>query len=238
MASVPIRAVLFDKDGTLLDFQKTWGPMLRVAADLAARGDRELARRLLVVGGMDPDSGITAADSVLAAGNTAEIALRWIEEGSPVDFDSLVEELDGVFTGAVGEAVVVTDLLAFFSRLKARGLATGIASSDSETAIRLLIARFGMEEVVDFVAGYDSGHGVKPQAGMLLAFAEAVGVSPAEVAMVGDNLHDMAMAAAAGAGARFGVLTGTGTRETLAAMSDACLASIEELEGILFAEAG
>ena len=41
-----IRAILFDKDGTLFDFQRTWGAWARVViADLAA-GDAARARAL------------------------------------------------------------------------------------------------------------------------------------------------------------------------------------------------
>jgi phosphoglycolate phosphatase len=53
--------------------------------------------------------------------------------------------------------------------------------------------------------------------------------------MVGDNLHDLEMARAAGAGLRIGVLTGTGTREELAPHADLCLASIAELPDALAA---
>ncbi|ODN70924.1 HAD family hydrolase [Methylobrevis pamukkalensis] len=234
----PIKAVLFDKDGTLLDFQKTWEPALRVAAEHAATGNPALARRLLAVGGMDPESGLVAADSLFAAASTAEIAEAFVATGSPFSVDVLTAALDRIFTAAVADAVVVTDLAAFFARLKARGLATGIASSDSEAAIRGLIARFGMEDLVDFVTGYDTGHGSKPEAGMLLAFAAAVGVAPQEVAMVGDSVHDMKMARAAGAGACYGVLTGAGTHASLTPEADGCLASILEVEALLLARAG
>ena len=35
----PLRAILFDKDGTLLDYEASWGPINVAAADLAARSD-------------------------------------------------------------------------------------------------------------------------------------------------------------------------------------------------------
>ncbi len=45
---------------------------------------------------------------------------------------------------------------------------------------------------------------------MLLAFCNACSLAPAEVAMVGDNLHEHGDGRNAGAGWRIGVLTGTG----------------------------
>jgi phosphoglycolate phosphatase len=53
------------------------------------------------------------------------------------------------------------------------------------------------------------------------------------VAVVGDNLHDLIMARAAGAGLAIGVLTGNGSRDELGAYADHIIASIEELPRLL-----
>jgi len=229
----PFRAVLFDKDGTLIDFQKTWGPVNRRAAHMAAADDPDLAARLMRVGGLDPDTLLTEADSLLAAANTLEIAAAWVAAGSPIEHGELTRALDALYTGNAGAAVPVTDVAALFARLKARGLSVGIASSDSEGAIRALAAHLGFAADLDFVAGYDSGHGVKPGGGMVEGFCRAVGVAPAETVVVGDNLHDIEMGRAAGAGAVIGVLTGTGTAEGLSAHADLCLPGIQALEAWL-----
>jgi phosphoglycolate phosphatase len=51
--------------------------------------------------------------------------------------------------------------------------------------------------------------------------------------MVGDNNHDMHMGASAGVGLKVAVLTGTGSRETLSASADICLADITALTDLL-----
>ena len=73
-----IRGVLFDKDGTLVDYAKTWEPAYRAAAEeLAdAAGAPGLARRLLIMGGYDGD-GVLDPGSVLACGTNAEITALW-----------------------------------------------------------------------------------------------------------------------------------------------------------------
>jgi phosphoglycolate phosphatase len=68
---------------------------------------------------------------------------------------------------------------------------------------------------------------------MVLGFYAATGLSPAQVAVVGDNNHDLHMGRNAGVGLTVGVLTGTGSRETLTGASDYCLNDITELEGLL-----
>lgn len=224
-----IRAILFDKDGTLIDFQKSWGPILRDAAHLGSGDDGALARKLMIAGGMDPETLITAPDTIFAAGSTADIAETFIVHGARWPHEGLVAALDAMFVSAADRGVPVTPLRPLLTRLRRAGFTLGIASSDSEAAIRRLVEIENISDLVDFIAGYDSGHGGKPGPGMALAFAAASGVSPASIAMVGDNLHDMRMGAAAGCGLRIGVLSGTGTRECLAPESDAILESIASL---------
>lgn len=235
MGRPDIRGILFDKDGTLIDYGHTWTPLNREVALFAAAGDPDLARHLLTVGGTDPDTGRVAADSLLAASSTPEIAAAWIKAGSPYDLDLLVPEMDRIFQTAASTPIVPTvpDPAALFRRLRARGLKLGVASSDGEVAIQKTLALFGLDQLVDFVAGYDSGHGRKPNPGMALGFCEATGLAPEAVAVVGDNRHDMAMGRAAGVGLCVGVLTGTGTREALAGLADLCLPDIGGIEAVL-----
>ena len=87
----------------------------------------------------------------------------------------------------------------------------------------------GLAHHITFVTGYDSGHGVKPGPGMALAFAEAIGLKPSEIAVVGDNSHDIDMGRSAGAGLVIGVLSGTGDAATLEPIADACLPDFGDL---------
>ena len=54
MAAPAIRGVLFDKDGTLIDFFATWSTAYEQAAHDTAGGDVALAEKLLALGGRDP----------------------------------------------------------------------------------------------------------------------------------------------------------------------------------------
>lgn len=228
-----IAGILFDKDGTLIRYDESWGPVNREAARIAAAGDTELEPTLLLAAGMDPVSGLTRADSLFAAGNAAEIALGLVAAGSPLDAANLTILLDGLFVRATEYAVPVTDLHTLFSGLKARGFKLGIASSDNEMSIRQTVERFRITDYVDFVAGYDSGFGTKPDPGMVLGFCAATRLEPWQVAMVGDNNHDLHMGLSAGAGLKVGVLSGTGSRETLSQNADVCLEDISTLEALL-----
>ena len=222
-----ISAILFDKDGTLIDYHRTWTSINREAALFAAGGDNDLAFKLLTVGGWDAAAQRVAANSALAAATASEIAELWSEHGSRIAAAQLTKDIDEIFSRGMSGAVPVTDLARLFAELKGRGLALGIASSDNAASVNTLAKDHGLTEHLDFAAGYDSGHGTKPGPGMLLAFCDAVDCAPSETAVVGDNDHDMAMAEAGGAGLRIAVLTGTGTRAGLEPRSDWCIENIE-----------
>ncbi|MDZ7600881.1 MAG: HAD family hydrolase [Hoeflea sp.] len=230
-----IKAILFDKDGTLIDFDRTWSVINRKAAAIAAAGDGPLADVLLSACGMDPLTGKTRADSMFAAANAGEIARHMVAHGSPVAPDMLARLLDQAFVDGADAAVPICDLDHLMGRLTGSGLPLGIASSDGEASIRRTVEVLGLTRHVSFIAGYDSGHGPKPEPGMIHAFAAHLGLSASQIAMVGDNRHDLAMARAAGAGAAIGVLSGTGTHQSLTELADICIASVADLPGLLAA---
>jgi len=68
-----IRGLLFDKDGTLLDYHASWMPANRAVALYAAGGDRALASRILEEGGYDPKGDRMRANTVLAAATITDI---------------------------------------------------------------------------------------------------------------------------------------------------------------------
>lgn len=228
-----ISGILFDKDGTLLDYDKSWEPVNRRCALHAADGDLELADRLLRACGMDTETGETLADSLFAAAAPSEIAAGMIAAGSKHDVVELTRHLDRFFLEGASNSVPVADLQAIFLRLKARGLKLGIASSDNEASIRLMAEGQHILPLLDYIAGYDSGHGVKPNPGMIEGFARECDMPAGEIAMVGDNTHDLHMARNAKAGLAVAVLTGTGTPASLSPFADHVLDSIEGLDRLL-----
>lgn len=231
---VEIRGVLFDKDGTLFDYHGTWGPLLKeVAVEMA--GDRQtLVPSMLDAIGYRADTGRFEAGSIAAAGNTFELADEWLGILGRSDRDEMIQSLDGYFAKLGPErSIPVTDLAGYFEAMKGRGLKLGIATNDVAASAEETVRRFGLSPHVDFTAGYDSGYGAKPGPGMAIAFCEAVGLAPADIAVVGDNRHDLEMGRGAGAGLLVGVLTGASADADLAPLAHHVLADITLLPALL-----
>ncbi len=228
--SQSIAAVLFDKDGTLFDFNATWGAWARgMLAELSA-GDDLLAARMAEAIRFAPEAALFEPDSPVIAGTVAEVAALLLPHLPGLEADQLIARLDAG-AQAVPQRPAVP-LVPCLQQLRGQGLRLGVATNDAEASARAHLAQAGVAGLFDFVAGYDSGHGAKPAPGQLLAFAAAIGVAPGRVAMVGDSLHDLHAARAAGMVA-VGVLSGPARAEVLAPVADVVLDDIAAIAGWL-----
>ncbi|MDF2096062.1 HAD family hydrolase [Aquibaculum arenosum] len=228
-----IKGLLFDKDGTLLDFARSWVPLNRRAALAAADQDPALAAQLLAAGGHDPESDHVTPGSLLAAADAGGIAAYWAEMLPGRDPTRLARLIDDVFENGVAEAVAVDSLVEVLESLHGSGYRLGLATSDGEAAAHATLERFGIATLFSFVAGWDSGHGRKPEPGMLQAFCRSASLAPQSVAMIGDSPQDMVMGQTAGAGLLVGVLTGTALAEDLQPPAHRVLPSIAALPELL-----
>lgn len=236
-AVLPVAGILFDKDGTLVDFFATWIPAYRAAADLAGRlaGDAGLGDRLLRLAGYDPATRTLDPDSILAGGTTLEVADLWaaaagLHDTRKVSWELLQAMEDRATAHPVPVGPGIADL---FGRLAGRGLALGVATMDGEAVARATADRLGLSPFLSFLSGYDTGHGSKPAPGMVRGFCAAAGLAPSDIAVVGDTARDMKMARAAGAGLAVGVLTGAAPRANLEDLADIVIGSVLEIESIL-----
>lgn len=220
-----IAGLVFDKDGTLFDFRTSWGRWAQAfIADMAH--DEGHADRMGQAIGFDLATSHFAPDSPVIAGTAFEIAGALLPTLPNFNRDTLTEMIDEAAAKAtMAEAVPLHPL---FRQLRGAGLKLGVATNDSEAPAHAHLAAHGLTGYFDFIAGADSGFGAKPGPGMCLAFAAAVGLDPAEVAMIGDSRHDLEAGRAAGM-ICIAVLTGLASHVDLAPHADVVLADIGEL---------
>jgi phosphoglycolate phosphatase len=232
----PFRGVLFDKDGTLIDFDATWIPAYRSAAERVAdiAGDPSLAARLMERGGWDNERQSWRPASLLTSASNDEIVNDWMDFCGFVDrarFRTLI--FDTFHEMAVEYASGVRGIERLLSELKTRGFALGVATMDDERTARSTLSNLGLDSLTDFVCGADSGFGVKPGTGMFEAFCQQALLAPGEVIVVGDSPHDLNMGRSAGAGLVVGVLSGAHGAEDLRELADVVLEDATHLAAFL-----
>jgi len=229
-----IRAILFDKDGTLIDFAATWVPVVKALAVEFAAGHQPTAEELLAIAGYDPARDSFRGGSVWAGGTSRDLVAAWRPGATPAEVDEATRFVDDFCKAhASDSAVPVADLGPLFRELRADGLKLGIATNDSEYTARATARRLGVDHLFDRILGYDSVVNAKPAPDMVLDFCAALSLAPETVAVVGDNVHDIDMARAAGAGLAIGVLTGNSSRDELAPHADHVIGSVADLPRLL-----
>jgi len=229
-----IKGILLDKDGTLIDFHATWHAIARRMALEAAGGDSGSAALLLEKAGLDVSAERFRADSVFAAGTNADIVDMWHPE---LDRDARRERINHFdkVTASEGasQAVAVAGVIEAIGSLRQSGMRLGVATNDSTEGAERTLVSLGIAQMFDAVYGYDAVANPKPAGDVVVAFADMAGLRVSQVAMVGDNRHDLEAGRAAGAGLVVGVLSGTGDRRTLEQLADIVLNSVADLPGYL-----
>lgn len=188
-------AIVFDKDGTLIDVHDTWGPVFAAIIPEIAGARAEPVAAALGVGLADAS---LAADSIIIAGSNAEI----VEVMSPLldrpGADLLAELEPRIEALATAHALPLRSSEPVLEALAGAGVWMGIGTNDGVVAAERQLEHLGWRHYFASVLGYDSGFGIKPAPGMLHESARRAGVAIDDLVFVGDSDTDRRTAAAAG----------------------------------------
>ena len=224
--------IVFDKDGTLIDFDAMWGGWAegladRLEATLGGPIRAELHRQI----GYDTRSRRTIPGSPLAATPMADLRVMTtdlVARSTGRSWTAADAAVDGAWAppDPVGLARPLTDLVALFSLLRAARQKVAIVTSDDRAPTEATLAGLGIAGLVDALVCADDGLPSKPAPDTLLRACQIAGVEPIRTAMIGDSIADMTMAGAAGVGRRIAVLSGIGRRAELEPLCDVVINSI------------
>ncbi|MEL7469560.1 MAG: HAD family hydrolase [Pseudomonadota bacterium] len=239
MPDSPLRGLLFDKDGTLFDFTASWAAVVEETLAAVSRSDAEADMMAREVGYERADRTFVPGSPIVAS-SVDEFSAIWARTRTDLGtarIEALANSIVEKAVAAGNLVAAVPDLAGFLAGLRASGYFLGVATHDSEGATVDQLSRYNALDLFDFIAGYDSGHGLKPGPGMMHAFCTATGLRPAECAMIGDSTHDLGVKASSNAALAIGVLTGPAQREDLLPHADHVIDSIASLPELLSAHA-
>jgi|SRR5579871_2024039 len=182
MIPSPLSAVIFDKDGLLLDTETVVRQaMFDACTDLGyTMGDGLF---LSLIGGARENT-----DQRLLAHFGADFPLAVYRERCRVHFEHICREEVPVKPGA-------RELLTF---LRQRGIPAGVATSTNRARSEENLRRTGLIEFIDVLVTRDDVRFAKPHPECFLKAASLLGVAPAECLALEDSHHGIRAAHAAG----------------------------------------
>jgi phosphoglycolate phosphatase len=240
--SIPCRLIIFDKDGTLIDFTATWVPLIRkrVAFVLKRLGrDGKLEAFLLKSWGIDPLTGkvdprgpcpVSPRSDEVIIGTMVlyQYGYPWDESKSLVAQAFDEADADGDWREKV---VPIKGIQTFLSRLKRGGVYTALATNDERKDTEAILSYLGMDGLFDIILCAGEVNPPKPHPETILAICRKLSVHPQEAVMVGDSVTDMMMGKRAGVALSIGILEGGVTpREELENVADFVVHSICDLK--------
>ena len=223
--------ILFDKDGTLIEFDKSWEKIgIRLVdklLDTFPVHDKEVAHRQL---GILDDKIVP--DSVMGSGSLGEMiksfddvtgqdTSEWTRNTSQELVDSREPEnhwKDGDYDTIVA--------------LRQDGYKIGIVTSDTNKGVTQFLEATQSKDLFDLVISTETHAEEKPSPKVLDPLFEAYDVKPEQVVIVGDTANDMKTAINAHLGLSIGVLTGIAKREELHE-ADVIIESAKEVKQVL-----
>lgn len=228
-----IKGVLFDKDGTLLEFNQTWRPIaLAVIGRLISVYNlgSNIAPLLYNSIGLLKDS-IEPSGS-LASGTNRDVALDLLKcLPANINQEEFIETSTKIFneTAASLPLYPVPQMLETLNTLKTKGLKIGMSTADSLVNAQEFVTQTASSHLFDYLGADDGYINPKPAPDYMEVFCRKFGLKPEEVAVVGDTQTDLDFAKNSSASLFIGVLTGTSTRKQLEPDSDLILDSIQDL---------
>lgn len=229
-----IRGVLFDKDGTLIEVNATWVPIYRKILSEQFQTDEAGAEALMEKAGYDRASGKFLPGSILAGGTTRQLVSVWWPDLDAEGLARKAYELDHGYAHLVKDKLMpLLPLEPILIELRRMGMKLGVATNDSHVSAKNHMAHIGVIAHFDDIIAADTVPVPKPSGNMIKRFAEITGLKPSEIAMVGDNIHDIEEARNGGAGLAVAVLSGNASREDIAHHADHTIPSVAELPALL-----
>ncbi len=200
-----IRAIIFDKDGTLANSEVALRSLAQRRSRLIDAQIPGVQDPLLMAFGVNGDridpSGLMAIgtrleNEIAAAAYVAETGRGWVESLQIVQ--SAFTEADRSLSSKAEQTPLVLGALDLIQRLSQAGIRLAMLSSDSAANVREFLEVHALQPYFEAAYGVDAKFPTKTDAQLLQQLLLALAVPPPQVLVVGDSQVDVQIAKAAG----------------------------------------
>lgn len=245
-----IKALLFDKDGTLYDNAEIWQGIFRKSIKKALQDfgwDNRIGLDddLLTLLGYDGEGKPISQGLVFnhRKRNILARSLRFCMSHRILvhRFIKLANTIYAYCDQFLEDRIKQIDfdpLKNLFHELKKKGYILGLITQDKESSTDVFLKYMGIADCLDFVTNRSDNLPKKPNPKSFNVFCEKFHLQSNEVAFIGDSKVDMEYAQNALAGYKIGILWGSGDKEALEKGADIIYPDIYGLysDTVLFEE--
>lgn len=207
-----IKAILFDKDGTLLKFSDIW--VDSIVKYLSKKNLNHDAKKKLFKKIGIKENNEVEENSILSSETVEDLALifsKFMDESPEEIYKDIDDFLLEFLKENNSEIKETCDLKSLFTDLKNRGIIIGLFTSDNYRQAKYSMEYLNLDSFIDFYAAADL-YEKKPSTESLEIFKEKYSLRDQEIIIVGDSKVDMIFGKDT---LKLGVLCGTGSREML-----------------------
>ncbi|OWZ10982.1 hypothetical protein PHMEG_00016062 [Phytophthora megakarya] len=231
--------VVFDKDGTLIDFTLMWGGWVESQAwKVEMTTGLPVREKLFAAMGYDWISRSIKSKGALCCtpmGELYKLAVRvLVAEGMRQSkADEVIQQCwsmpDPVLTSRP-----LANIPALFRTIKKMDMKIAVCTTDDRQPTINTLKHLGVSDMVDALACGDDGLPAKPAGEQIWTICQQLNVEPHNSIMVGDTSTDMLLGKNAGCGLSIGVLGGASSLDDLAEDADVLVPSIDRVIKVLF----
>ncbi len=229
-------AIIFDKDGTLIDFDAMWGGWtIQLTDRLQKTTGLDIREKLCSAFGYDLQDHKIISDGKITCTPMWELREIMIETIMSLGVSHPDAELATDKAWHVPDPVSLakpfTNLKTLFENIHKIGIKIAIATTDDRAPTEAMMKTFGLEQFISTMVCADDGIPAKPAPDMINTICTRLAIHPSRVIMIGDTVADMKMGRSANAGMLIGVLSGVGSLENLTPLADILIDSIDTIQG-------
>ena len=237
--------IIFDKDGTITDFKKTWLPILEKRLEIILKNirtgfheERVKAYTYQAFGifndYIDPYGPFPYStpweDEIIFGTILYRFGISWqkAKDIARYAIDEAERQLDRSKYAELYSGIKDT-----LESLRKAGILIALATADLTDIAYQTLKHLGIHDLFDYIVGADFVENDKPHPDMIDKIVESLKVNKAKTVMVGDSITDMEMGKRANVGLVVGVLEGgVASKEDLLRIGDIVINSVREIQVI------